>query len=722
MFPKGPRFEPQRVSNVPGPGSYDVVKDSQSDDYKRGAFLEKANRFSKGNESQVPGPGTYDVDPKKKTLKPSPSDPKRVQSQTLVDRYAILQRKVEDLEGVHNDGKKAHQAEMERLKAELARCQKSNTDQTDRGEKQKKQIETLESRIQELKKTAASDQIELKDLRIKLRMSEHERTHLTTKQGEAGEAKKSLQSLESKRREELRERDRRISELEKALALEKKRKETAEGKVQEIKGRGDEELQAARAASQKLQDTVSTSQIEAVKAQEAFLSLQEASSNQEEELLAQLEHHRNLVGQVAKEYGRLARGSVPLASHTRLRHENAALSIHISRLERKLANTVAQVDELAFLIRQTNEQKMFLSHRLRDVENEVVFYQRVLLDSSTLPLDDTDGSLLDLLNPMERGHSASQQEVSSVTTKMAELYSEFHKLASEQLLLEHIVVDRQFKCEQQISEQHATSLSSALVSHEAIAARFERVQEEKRTLNAELKVATDLAASLKSSSESLVRRAAEAEEKLTDAVVSNEAALKKECDTTRRLMETVQKSRMAEDALRSEIEQLTAELTDAERYQEAYYSLSDEVGSLVARNQLAEDEAQKLSKFNAEILGHNNPAQRIMYVDRIRRELAETKHKLVLLGREQEAAVAVNDDLQHELDMYKSVMVPGDNKPRTAITRVTRPPLVNLTRSLNANNAGDPTISAAKSGEKGSLQRVHVLESIPGDMTIDEIM
>lgn len=82
---------------------------------------------------------------------------------------------------------------------------------------------------------------------------------------------------------------------------------------------------------------------------------------------------------------------------------------------------------------------------------------------------------------------------------------------------------------------------------------------------------------------------------------------------------------------------MTAELTDAERYQEAYYSLSDEVGSLVARNQLAEDEAQRLSKFNAEILGHNNPAQRIMYVDRIRRELAEAKHVRITyhFGQEQ---------------------------------------------------------------------------------------
>jgi len=71
---------------------------------------------------------------------------------------------------------------------------------------------------------------------------------------------------------------------------------------------------------------------------------------------------------------------------------------------------------------------------------------------------------------------------------------------------------------------------------------------------------------------------------------------------------------------------LTAELTNAERYQEAYYSLSDEVTSLLTRNQIAEEEADRISKFNAEILGHNNPAQRIMYVDRIRRELAEAKY------------------------------------------------------------------------------------------------
>jgi hypothetical protein len=76
---------------------------------------------------------------------------------------------------------------------------------------------------------------------------------------------------------------------------------------------------------------------------------------------------------------------------------------------------------------------------------------------------------------------------------------------------------------------------------------------------------------------------------------------------------------------------ITAELADAERYQDAYYNIVDEVGKLVTRNALAEEEADKLSKFNAEILGHNNPAQKIMYVDRIRRELAETKQVRAVL-------------------------------------------------------------------------------------------
>ena len=76
---------------------------------------------------------------------------------------------------------------------------------------------------------------------------------------------------------------------------------------------------------------------------------------------------------------------------------------------------------------------------------------------------------------------------------------------------------------------------------------------------------------------------------------------------------------------------LTADLTEAEQYREAYHGMFDEVDALVRKNALAEDEAAKLSKFNAQILGHNNPQQRIMYVDKIRQELHDVKQVSVYL-------------------------------------------------------------------------------------------
>lgn len=66
-------------------------------------------------------------------------------------------------------------------------------------------------------------------------------------------------------------------------------------------------------------------------------------------------------------------------------------------------------------------------------------------------------------------------------------------------------------------------------------------------------------------------------------------------------------------------------------YREAYQNIADEMRGIIARNTLAEEEADRLSKFNAEIIGHHNPTQRIYYVDRIRKELAETKQVCIFL-------------------------------------------------------------------------------------------
>ncbi|KAI0302783.1 hypothetical protein BC826DRAFT_1101623 [Russula brevipes] len=144
---------------------------------------------------------------------------------------------------------------------------------------------------------------------------------------------------------------------------------------------------------------------------------------------------------------------------------------------------------------------------------------------------------------------------------------------------------------------------------------------------------------------------------------------------------------------------LSADLADAERYREAYHNLLDEVGVLAARNQLAESEATRISQFNAEILGHNNPAQRIVYLDRVRRELAETKQMLIVATRERDAAGAQIECLRRELSLYLSVPAEGGHKPRTTMTRVGRMPLV--IQSENVKPAAAPSGRGVRLGVGG---------------------
>lgn len=85
---------------------------------------------------------------------------------------------------------------------------------------------------------------------------------------------------------------------------------------------------------------------------------------------------------------------------------------------------------------------------------------------------------------------------------------------------------------------------------------------------------------------------------------------------------------------------LSKALEESGDYAHAYQTLVDEVNALVDRNALAEEEAQQLSKFNAQLLSHKNPAQKIMYVDRIRQELADVKQ----VGETDNAFVDSNSD------------------------------------------------------------------------------
>lgn len=58
-----------------------------------------------------------------------------------------------------------------------------------------------------------------------------------------------------------------------------------------------------------------------------------------------------------------------------------------------------------------------------------------------------------------------------------------------------------------------------------------------------------------------------------------------------------------------------------------------------------------------------------------------TPQRLLVATKRKEAVEAGNQELRHELDMYKSVTLPAESKQRVTITRIGRAPLA--PQSLN---------------------------------------
>lgn len=443
---------------------------------------------------------------------------------------------------------------MGRLKLELTRSQKSNAELSERYDKQKRQIETLETRIQDSKKAASVDQAEIKELRVKLRLSEHERTQTSTKLGELGDLKKALQSSESKRKDDIREKERKIIELEKSLAGEKKARESTETKLQDIKGKYNEEVQAAHAAAQNSESLIAKAKDEARHTRSILVSLQ-ADNRNTEELLAQLGRYRQLLGQAAEEYGRLVSKTTPIATHTRLQREHVALQIRSLRTERKLANAEGQVVELASLIRQTKEQNQLLSRWLVDASQEISFYVQALHEAATMPNGEADAALRDIMDVIQGDILESRDHLQNIQRRDTNLAAKFYRLAYEEVLLVYSLADKDLCDERVTVKRHATDLASALTAQKVLVAQMNVAEKERITREEQLKVATELVDELKITAQALKCQVAETEEKMQQGVLVNEAALKKEKETVRRLTTTFQKNRMAEDVLRTEIEQ-----------------------------------------------------------------------------------------------------------------------------------------------------------------------
>ena len=527
---------------------------------------------------------------------------------------------------------------MERVKQELSRAQKLNSEQTSQFDKLKKQNDSFDTKLQESRKQNLVDQGEIKELRAKLRVSENERGHLALKSEEGGDARKSIAALEVKRKEELRERDRHIAELEKSVATEQKRNLALEGKLLEARGRTQQELDEAR-------KTISSLRSKVAVAEEDVASARTGAGQREEELITQLESARNMIQRVAEEYGRLASSTVPKASYDAVKRENCTLRLNVTKLQRKFTIADSEVHEMVDLLKVSRDQCRALEHILRGVRADLDS-QADVLSEAFLMVDDTPpneyAELESRLLAVALDESTRRVDTIAAQLSSTELFTDWYKALGRTLLHDYSLACTELSAaaEENQVHQNATTVATTHVSTlstqlEAAKLQTDSIQRQAAELSERLEVAKAREASLKG----------EATKRERDVKTEKQAAkerLEREKEMVNHLQTSMERQRFAEDEMRSEIStyatthlaltaadtdvfRLSRALAESEDYAHAYRTLVDEVNALVDRNALAEEEAQQLSKFNAELLSHKNPAQKIMYVDRIRQELADAK-------------------------------------------------------------------------------------------------
>ena len=229
----------------------------------------------------------------------------------------------------------------------MERQQKASADQM---AALKKQAEAAEVKTQECRRSLVSAQSEINEMRSKLRAQDRQKVSSL----ELETLKKTVGSLEGSKRE----REGKISELEKALQVESKRRTLAEEREREANARAS----AVDTLTQRLDDALS--QLSATHA-----ALDSASFSSTEGI----DRLKSLLRTCAESYGSLASETVhkaELEGERLLRYE---LQSHLIKIERRLLDKDAQMQELVAYLRCKDDQQKLLQASLVDAEHEITF-------------------------------------------------------------------------------------------------------------------------------------------------------------------------------------------------------------------------------------------------------------------------------------------------------------------------------------------------------------
>ncbi|KIM30488.1 hypothetical protein M408DRAFT_328070 [Serendipita vermifera MAFF 305830] len=635
MFGKAPRFVPQKPSEVPGPGHYTIPEQEGWDAYKQGPLeIVKAERLPKDKPYEGPDAIPSTSDPTRTTKDASRPGKKPEAAPNVV----LLRQQIEALQ--------THNAKLERMyETETKRHQEQAASDKQRIEALVKQTSQLETQLAVAQKTQLESKRELE------RMADREKTtKLKLERLEAGNRDSGDRSTKTAAMRK---------ELDELQKLHEEGKKAHRAEVQQLKSE-----------FEKHQKT-STDQVAALKKQAEAADVK-AQESKKLLLVAQSEINEMQM------YGKLAADSVPKSKLEEERLVRYELQMHSIKLERRSLDKDVQMQELVAYLRTSKDQYKLLQSSLADAEAEIAF----LRDMTTA---DEDRSLA----LVTEAQSLLQDEL---TERMTGLQSD---LAYAKVMQDYHAEWSQVLLEEYKSAGHcAASLEAALT---AVLERTAELDGQLQVANVEsgtaLKRAKEADAQVLALQREIESVKERKEQQILDLATEKDTLAEEGLDLRRKsedahrriqkLETTVREKAAAEKALSDDVEGLTDALQDALRYEHAYKSLCQEVDALVSRNQLVEREAEHLSRFNAEILGHTNPGQKIHYLDRIRRDLADTKQKLALSTKQRDTVLEDNDNLRTELHAYRSLS--ESQRRGTGITRVNRLPL-----SMSTMNSSSP--------------------------------
>ncbi|KAG8213908.1 hypothetical protein J3R82DRAFT_10653 [Butyriboletus roseoflavus] len=504
-------------------------------------LFNKGPRFNSEKDVSAPSTSSTTARPASRNSKP----PMITGKHSGDDRYAVLLKRIEDLEKIHADDKKTHQVELDRHKSELARLTKTNTEQSEKLDKLKKQNDAYELRVQELKNMSAAEQTEIRELRTKLRMCEHERSQLAKREAENGDTRKALSSVEAKRKEEAKERDRKVAELEKTLVAEMRKREMLESCLDDLKKKADEEAVKLRADSTNLQQQLNVAQNDGEEARRAVETARDEAQDREEVLLMQLEQCRISLSRVAEEYARLASTTVTTKVHATLKEEHLAVAI-------SFVTSGAEACQLGGS-----------SNRTSASEDDISSFETEL---AALCLDIVQGHALATLVEY---HDAAH---------------DFYRDLADNMRLRVGALENATRQEQSANRALAEEVASHVALREASSVELQRLQAELAEANRNLANEQVSLAEICRNRDALQDKVNVLEKQVGEQVSQHKVALQKEREIAQKLSAQLSMSKTAEETLKAEMEHLNLELTDASRFQDAYYKLLDETEGLLARN------------------------------------------------------------------------------------------------------------------------------------------